>query len=116
MRDVRGVAVMNEQKARKLRRIEMAHDRFTGVLLAVGMPEKTKRSIRRPRASVNTVNEDYDWYDNNYRERVRKFYVASFTSAPKPNEKTVKKFVRSYMRWLQHQRNQKLEKWNAPEI
>lgn len=102
---------MNEQKARKLRRIEMAHERFAGVLLAVGMPPKADGNAPR-----RIRMESYHWYDNNYRTAVRDFYVASFTSAPKPNVKTVKKFVRSYMRWLQQQHNQTLKKWEAPEI
>lgn len=113
MHDIRGVAVMNEQKARKQRRIEMAHDRFAGILLAVGMPERgiTFRSGGRAKRI-----EDYNWYSNEYRERVGNFYIASFTSAPRPNAKTVKKFVRSYMRWLAQQHNQRRAKWNPPEI
>lgn len=102
-RDIRGTAVMNGQKARKLRRVEMAHDRFAGILLAVGMPPKFKR---------RSIVGDYNWYDNEYREHVGRFYVASFTSAPKPNVKTVKKFVRGYTRWLRRQHNDKAREYS----
>lgn len=104
---------MNEQKARKLRRIECAHNRFTGVMLALGMPRKALRSGKQAMAGEEA---GYSWYDNDYRERVRNFYIASFTSAPRPNDKTVKKFVRSYMRWLQHQHNTTLRKWEPEEL
>lgn len=110
MKDLRGTAIMNEQKAKKLRRIECAHDRFAGILLAVGMPPKNGDDGRRNRVM------GFAWYDNGYRERVREFYLASFSSAPLPNTKTVKKFVRSYMRWLQHQHNHTLEKWKPDEV
>ena len=92
---------MNEQKAKKLRRIDMAHDRFIGVMLALGMPRRIDGN--RPRS---IRNESHDWYDNEYRDAVRQFYIASFTSAPKPNTLTVKKFVRSYIRWLRQRVNQ----------
>lgn len=104
-RDIRGTAVMNEQKARKLRRVEMAHDRFAGVLLAVGMPPKFKRTAAIP-------GEQNNYYNPGYRDRVAAFYVASFTSAPRPNVKTVKKFVRSYTRWLRRQHNDKAREYS----
>ena len=77
---------MNEQKARKLRRIEMAEQRFAGVLLAVGMP---------PAHGPHTLialkeNQIHDWYNTQYLDQVREFYIASITSAPRPNEKNNK--------------------------
>ena len=100
---------MNEQKARELRRIECAHERFIGVMLAVGMPPSKSLETQEYYRRIGKANEAYRWFDNEYRERVGNFYIASFTSAPRPNAKTVKKFVRSYMRWLQQQYRQRQE-------
>jgi len=106
MLDVRGVAAMNEKKAKELRRIDAAHNRYIGVMLAVGLP---------PRFSQRTIVGDVNWYDRDYRERVVKFYIESFASTPRPNDKTVKKFVRGYMRWLQREQNARAEKWTQQE-
>lgn len=97
----RGEDMMNAQKAKKLRRIEMAHDRFIGVMLAVGMPPS------RPTLGVDVPL----WHDYDYRVAVENFYIASFASTPRPNVKTVKKFVRSYIRWGRRQHDAKVREY-----
>ena len=89
---------MGTRQARR-RRVERAHERYAAVLLAVGMPGRLLR-----REGITKINWDaYLWYDYQWREEIRQFYIAAHLGTPAPCDKTVKKFVRGYVAWLRRE-------------
>lgn len=92
---------MGTRQARRQRQIERAHERYAGVLLAVGMPRKLRALTGAAEyGRLVAGKSETDWYDVEWREKIREFYIAAHQGSPAPTDKTVKKFVRGYIAWL----------------
>lgn len=92
---------MGTRQARRLRRVESAHDMYVGVLLAVGLPQRLKPITRENcYGKLYAGDAKFAWDDAMWRANVTQLYLESFgkTFTP-PGPKSQKRFVRGFTAW-----------------
>lgn len=86
---------MGDRQAKRQRRIDAAHERYTVTLLAMGMPPAIKKIPLTIGGEV-----EFNWTDGMWRDNVEGFYQASFGTGTPPGRKARRRFIRGYVSWL----------------
>lgn len=93
---------MGDRQAKRQRRIDAAHERYTVTLLAIGMPPQVRQMQQKSKYGPITMSSEaeFNWNDNKWRENVEGFYQASFGTGTPPGRKARRRFIRGYVSWL----------------
>ncbi|MCK5319637.1 MAG: hypothetical protein KAJ55_17120 [Anaerolineales bacterium] len=91
---------MGTRQARRLRRVDRAHQRYVGTLLALGLPRRMlDLTAKRKDAPITLSEPRFDWDCPGWRGNIAQFYLDSFGDGTPPGTKAQKRFVRGFVSW-----------------
>lgn len=91
---------MGTRQARRLRRVDRAHQRYVGTLLAVGLPPRLDRlTAAHPDAPITLTPAEWVWHDPIWRGNIAQFYLDSHGTGTPPGTKAQRRFVRGFTAW-----------------